>query len=369
MAGIYIHIPFCKKACHYCNFHFSTNIHLVDEIITAITQEIALQKKYLTTSLQTIYFGGGTPSILQITHLQKIFFALHQNFDTSKVVEITVEANPDDITKDKIIAWKNLGINRLSIGIQSFVEADLQWMNRAHNVLQAKNCIALAKENGITNLSIDLIYGTPNLSNNDWEKNITIAMQLGIQHLSCYALTVEPNTALDKMILLKTKEQVEPNKAAEQFEILMNLAPNFGLEHYEISNFALPNFRSKHNSNYWSGAHYLGLGPSAHSYNGKERQWNIANNALYIQNLKSKIVPFAIEILSPENKCNEYIMTSLRTKEGLDKVFLSKIFNVAIEKKVEKFIKNKLMILDNNFLKLTNAGKLRADGIASELFL
>jgi oxygen-independent coproporphyrinogen III oxidase len=367
MAGIYIHIPFCKKACHYCNFHFSTSLQLQDEIIEAIVQEIALQKNYITEPIATIYFGGGTPSILKPDSIAKIFTALQMHFTLKPQLECTLEANPDDITKENSIAWKKIGINRLSIGIQSFVEADLQWMNRAHDVQQAKDCIAIAKQNGITNLSIDLIYGTPNLSNQDWINNIETAMQLGIQHLSCYALTVEPNTALDKMITQKKKEKVEPNKAAEQFEILMNLAPSLGLEHYEISNFALQQFQSQHNSNYWSGVQYLGIGPSAHSYNGTTRQWNIANNALYLQSIKNKTVPFELEILTEQNRLNEYIMTSLRTAEGLDIHKYEQLHT--INTAAQKFIDQNLMLLENGFLKLTNAGKLRADGIASELFV
>jgi oxygen-independent coproporphyrinogen III oxidase len=368
MAGIYIHIPFCKKACHYCNFHFSTSLQLKDEIINAIVQEIILQKNYLTQTIQTIYFGGGTPSILNSQDVEKILKTIYANYTVAKTIECTLEANPDDITKDKIIAWKAIGINRLSIGIQSFVEADLHWMNRAHNVQQAIDCITIAIANGISNLSIDLIYGTPNLSNADWQKNIETAIEMGIQHLSCYALTVEPNTALDKMIALQKKENVDPNKAAEQFEILMNLSPSIGLEHYEISNFAKAGYRSKHNSNYWQGVPYLGIGPSAHSYNGTTRQWNIANNALYIQSLKNNTLPFEVEILTEQNKLNEYIMTSLRTIEGLDIAYVEKAFKVNLMDKIAKFTNSNLMVVENSFLKLTNAGKLRADGIASELF-
>jgi oxygen-independent coproporphyrinogen III oxidase len=367
MAGIYIHIPFCKKACHYCNFHFSTSLQLKDDIIAAIVQEIKLQKNYVTEPIETIYFGGGTPSILNNSDLQIILHTIQETFTIQNELECNLEANPDDITKEKIIAWKNLGINRLSIGIQSFVEDDLVWMNRAHNVQQARQCITNAIENDITNLSIDLIYGTPNLSNENWISNIETAMQMGIQHLSCYALTVEPNTALDKMIATQKKENVDPNKAAEQFDILMNLAPSLGLEHYEISNFAKAGYRSKHNSNYWQGVPYVGIGPSAHSYNGNTRQWNIANNALYVQSLKNNILPFDIEILTEKNKLNEYIMTSLRTKEGLD---LNKYNQLnTINSNAQKFIQQNLMFIENNFLQLTNAGKLRADGIASELFV
>jgi oxygen-independent coproporphyrinogen-3 oxidase len=368
MAGIYIHIPFCKKACHYCNFHFSTNLQLQDEIMDAIVQEIKLQKKYLTETIETIYFGGGTPSIIPTKQLQRIVTAIKESFMLASNMEFTLEANPDDISKEKLIAWKTIGINRLSIGVQSFVEADLHWMNRAHNVQQAKNCIQLAIDNGIANLSIDLIYGTPNLSNTNWVKNIQTALDLGIQHLSCYALTVEPNTALDKMIALQKKETVDANKAAEQFEILMNLAPSLGLEHYEISNFAKEGCRSKHNSSYWQGKPYLGIGPSAHSYNGTTRQWNVANNLLYVQSIKNKTLAFEVEILTESEKCNEYIMTSLRTVEGLDLSYVEKVFGVNLVEKVEKYLSTKLMVKENNFLKLTNTGRLRADGIASELF-
>jgi oxygen-independent coproporphyrinogen III oxidase len=366
MAGIYIHIPFCKKACHYCNFHFSTNTQNKDDIINAIVQEIKLQKLYINEPVKTIYFGGGTPSILTAKELEKIIDVIHQNFSVATTVEQTLEANPDDITKGKILELKNLNFNRLSIGIQSFIEADLQWMNRAHNAVQAKNSVFLAKENGINNLSIDLIYGTPNLTNQEWLSNIETANELGIQHLSCYALTVEPNTALQKMILQKRKEHVDENKAVDQFELLMERSAALGFEHYEISNFAKPSFRSQHNSSYWNGVPYLGIGPSAHSYNGKERQWNVANNALYVKSLIANTVPFEIETLTEKQKANETIMTNLRLAEGLD---IIKIKNVDIVKKAQKFIAQKLIIHENGFLKLTNAGKLRADGIAAELFL
>ncbi len=369
MAGIYIHIPFCKKACHYCNFHFSTSTQLKDEFITALLQEISLQKDYLIEPIETIYFGGGTPSILSIADLEIILKTLQQSFIWSKGLEMTLEANPDDISVEKIIDWKNLGINRLSIGIQSFVEKDLQWMNRAHDTTQAKKCIENAVTNGIDNLSIDLIYGTPNLSDEDWIANIKTASAMGIQHLSCYALTVEPDTALEKMILQKKKEPVDANKAAAQFEILMSLAPELGFEHYEISNFAQKGYRSQHNSSYWRGKPYLGLGPSAHSFNGSTRQWNIANNALYIQSLKSNSIPFEIETLGIKERCNEYIMTSLRTIEGMNIGLLKNAYNLDVLSKVEKYFSSGLITKENNFLKLTSAGKLRADGIASDLFM
>jgi oxygen-independent coproporphyrinogen-3 oxidase len=369
MPGIYIHIPFCRKACHYCNFHFSTSLQLKDEFLTALQQEIILQKNYLPAPVETIYFGGGTPSILDPKEISFLINTLEENFSLSHNVEITLEANPDDITKERVLAWKQAGINRLSIGIQSFSASDLVWMNRAHNAAQAVQCIKDSVNNGITNLSIDLIYGTPGLSDAGWLLNIETAVGMGIQHLSCYALTVEPDTALEKMILQKKKDPVDSNKAAAQFELLMDRATKLGFEHYEISNFAIPGFRSKHNSAYWQGKPYLGLGPSAHSYNGSSRQWNIANNALYIQGLINNHLPFETEILTAKQKCNEYIMTRLRTLEGLDIRWVQEQFDYKILPFAEKFISGEFMQLQNNFLQLTHAGKLRADGIAAELFL
>ncbi len=381
MAAIYIHIPFCKKACHYCNFHFSTTTHYKDELIAAMLQEIELQKNYLHTPIETIYFGGGTPSILSVLELGSILQCLKKHFTLIPNIEITLEANPDDINETTAKQWHSLGINRLSIGIQSFVEADLLWMNRAHNVHQAIQSIKLAKQYGINNISIDLIYGIPNLTNQQWLTNIETAINLGIQHLSCYALTVEPNTALHTMIGKQKVAPIDENKAAEQFEILMQYAATNGLEHYEISNFATAGYRSKHNSSYWHGVPYLGIGPSAHSYNGISRQWNVANNNLYTKALQAKQLPYEIEILTPTQIANEYIMTALRLKEGLHLCTLCSKFNTssttekssdAIENfvvaKAQKYIDAKLVVHNNGYLLLTNAGKLRADGIASDLF-
>ena len=381
MAAIYIHIPFCKKACHYCNFHFSTTTHYKDELIAAMLQEIELQKNYLLTPIETIYFGGGTPSILSVLELGSILQCLQKHFTLIPNIEITLEANPDDINETAVQQWHSLGINRLSIGIQSFVEADLIWMNRAHNVHQAIQSIKLAKQYGINNISIDLIYGTPNLTNQQWLTNIETAINLGIQHLSCYALTVEPNTALHTMIGNQKVAPLDENKAAEQFEILMQYAATNGLEHYEISNFATAGYRSKHNSSYWHGVPYLGIGPSAHSYNGISRQWNVANNNLYTKALQAKQLPYEIEILTPTQIANEYIMTALRLKEGLHLSTLCYKFNTssttekssdAIENfvvaKAQKYIDAKLVLHINGYLLLTNVGKLRADGIASDLF-
>jgi oxygen-independent coproporphyrinogen-3 oxidase len=279
LAGVYIHIPFCKQACYYCNFHFSTSLRLKDVLIPAILKEIELRSIHADNEvIQTIYFGGGTPSLLSMDDINAILSSLNKNFNISDSAEISLEANPDDITIEKLNGWRNAGINRLSIGIQSFIERDLQWMNRAHNVSQALSCIHLARESGFNNFSIDLIFGVPGLSNSEWENNVQTVIDLQVPHISSYALTVEPKTALQKMIVTKKKENVNADIQAEQYHILMKKMNEAGYEHYEISNFAKPGFRSRHNSSYWQSEKYIGIGPSAHSYNGKERMWNKANN-------------------------------------------------------------------------------------------
>ena len=277
MAGIYIHIPFCRKACNYCNFHFSTNHQLIDQVIKAIIHEIELQKTYLSEPIETLYFGGGTPSLLNRAHLAKIMDAVKLHFNLMPHAEITLEANPDDINDEQLNYWVELGINRLSIGIQSFREEDLQWMGRAHNADQALACIGLAQSAGIQNISIDLIYGGPSLSNKDWIQNLEIAIKMGVPHLSCYALTVEPKTALAHKINKQELPNVDAAHQAAHFAILQEMTAAAGFEQYEISNFSLPGKRSIHNSNYWSGQFYLGIGPAAHSFNGLSRQWNISN--------------------------------------------------------------------------------------------
>ena len=374
MPGIYIHIPFCKQACHYCNFHFSTSTKAKNDFLEALLKEIVFQKGYLQTNLvETIYFGGGTPSLLTSEELQSIMQALNKQFNIASNAEITLEANPDDITLEKLEAWKNSSINRLSIGVQSFFEEDLLWMNRAHNAQQAIDCIEDARKIGFYNLTIDLIYGTPTLTDEKWQHNVQLAIDLKIPHVSCYALTVETKTALHNMIKKKTVPNVKNEDQARQFLLLMDWLLDAGYEHYEISNFAKPGWRSRHNSAYWQGKHYIGLGPSAHSFNGYSRQWNIANNALYIQSLQRNEMKFEIEILSTAQKVNEYIMTSLRTMEGLDLQKISNEFNEntssTLKRKSEKFLKQQLMKIDNNHLQLTNEGKLFADGIAADLFV
>ena len=373
MAGIYIHIPFCKKACHYCNFHFSTSLKNRNDFVQALLKEIEWQKEYLQHEpVETIYFGGGTPSLLPDEDLRAIMEKIYLTFDVNRNSEITLEANPDDISREKIKDWKKTGINRLSLGIQSFFDEDLQWMNRAHNADQGITSIFTILDEGMNNLSVDLIYGTPGLTDKNWQKNVERVIALNIPHLSCYALTVEPNTALSTMILHKKTENINPDDQARQFLLLMEWMGKNGYEHYEISNFALSGKRSRHNSAYWQGKKYLGLGPSAHSYNGISRQWNIANNALYIQSLMNNNLLFEKEVLTNIQRLNEYIMTSLRTTEGIDLLYLSEKFDLAtrtaIETNAAHYIKDLKLLKEDLRLKLTNEGKLFADGIAAALF-
>ncbi|MBV7533633.1 radical SAM family heme chaperone HemW [Chitinophaga sp. sic0106] len=374
MSGIYIHIPFCKQACYYCNFHFSTSVSQKDAMVSAIIKEIALQQHYLgTDTIHTIYFGGGTPSLLAKGDVDAILQQLQRHFTIAPDAEITLEANPDDLTMEKLLELKHSGINRLSIGVQSFHEADLQWMNRAHNSQQAIDCITNAQAAGFNNITIDLIYGSPGLSDEGWEYNVQQAIRLGVPHLSCYALTVEPGTALDSFIRKKKMETVDPEKAARHFEKLMQWVETAGYEHYEISNFALPGWHSRHNSSYWKGLSYLGLGPSAHSFNGHSRQWNIANNALYLKSISAGEVPFEIETLTAEMQFNEYIMTSLRTSVGCDTGWVGERFGADLARQLlansREFIFKGWMEESGTHLRLTKAGRLFADGIAADLFL
>ena len=335
-------------------------------------KEISLRKNFLQgVSVDTIYFGGGTPSILDISEIELIMDKIKEEFFFSPS-EITLEANPDDITAGKIRAWKAVGINRLSIGIQSFDQQSLSWMNRAHNAEQALASIILAKENGIENLTIDLIYGIPGLSDDQWKKNIHTAIAAGVQHLSCYALTVEPKTALHNMIKKKKTEDIDQDQQVRQFKILMDIARENGFEHYEISNFALPGFRSNHNSCYWRGRPYLGLGPSAHSYDLQSRYWNISNNSLYIQSIHKGMVPVEKETLTISQQFNEYIMTSLRTTEGVEKNYIEHKFGKErlemVNNKMKDFIQSGKVVDNGNAYTLTDEGKLFADGIAMEVF-
>lgn len=350
-------------------------------MMQAIQSEIALQKDFFKkisdeekewNFIQTIYLGGGTPSLLAVEDIKAVLTSVSQCFNLSSDCEITLEANPDDVNPEKLREWKVSGINRLSLGVQSFYDQDLKWMNRSHDAHQAYHSITEIKRVGFSNFSADLIFGIPGQTDTQWEKNIDRMILLEVPHLSCYALTVEPKTALHHFIQQKKYPPVNEAQTAEQYEILINKLVDSGYEHYEISNFALPGYRSRHNSHYWKGIPYLGIGPSAHSFNGKMRQWNIADNVQYMQSLQKGIIPTESEILTPDMQWDEYIMTSLRTLEGCDLNYVFKIWGEAEGEKLKadsrKFISKGQMVLENDHLVLTNKGKLFADGIASELF-
>jgi len=338
-------------------------------LLGALLKETELQKDYLgNESVGTIYFGGGTPSLLTISDLRFQIDNIKKTFPVSDDAEITLEANPDDINEEKLLGWKEIGINRLSIGVQSFFEEDLLWMNRAHNAEQAIGSLQLAVQY-FDNITMDLIYGHPLLSNEKWKQNVEKVIALNIPHISCYALTVEPKTPLHKMIKEKKKKDIQQEKQAEQFLLLMQWLEDAGYEHYEISNFTKPGFRSRHNSSYWQGKKYLGLGPSAHSFNGETRQWNISNNNTYIESLEKDEIPFEKEILTQSQKTNEYIMTSLRTMEGLDINKIPDGMSHELRAASKKFIESGKLTLKENKLQLTREGKLFADGIAADLFI
>ena len=387
MSGIYIHIPFCKQACHYCDFHFSTSIKKKEEMVLALAKEIQMRKSELLDCarsdkeevVETIYFGGGTPSVLQIADLRFLIEEVYKNYSVSKNPEITLEANPDDLTSLSIGAqsrtifedYKSIGINRLSIGIQSFFEEDLTMMNRAHNSAEAIECLKEATRY-FDNISLDLIYGIPGMSNEKWKQNIDTALSFGIPHISSYALTVEPKTALNKLIQTGKIAKPSDDLAQEHFQILVETLEKNNFIHYELSNFGKENYFSKNNSAYWLGKKYLGIGPSAHSYNGVSRSWNVSNNALYIKSIKENKLPNEIELLSKTDRYNEYIMTGLRTIWGVSLYRIEKEFGNTyldyLHKQSQKFISDGLLSVQNNILKTTAKGKFLTDGIASDLF-
>jgi len=371
-ASIYIHIPFCKQACHYCDFHFSTSMKKKDELIQCIAKELELRKEELQNqTIETIYFGGGTPSLLTMDELEFIIHTVYENFSVVEDPEITLEANPDDLSKDVIIQLSKSPINRLSIGVQSFFERDLKLMNRAHNAKEAHACLSLATRY-FDNISIDLIYGIPGLSHEDWVANIEQALAFNVPHISCYALTVEPKTALETFIKKGIIDHVDDDLAQEQFSILLEKLEASGFINYELSNFGKPDYFSKNNSAYWKGKPYLGIGPSAHSFNGDQRSWNVSNNTKYIKAIQNNQLPSELEVLSKTDKFNEYIMTGLRTIWG---VSLKKIENDFGEyyknhilKQSEIYIAEHLLYIDEDTLLTTKKGKFLSDGIASNLF-
>ncbi|XRE43783.1 Oxygen-independent coproporphyrinogen-III oxidase-like protein YggW [Tenacibaculum discolor] len=373
MAGIYLHIPFCKQACYYCDFHFSTSLKKKEELVSCLVKELELRKEeLLNETIETIYFGGGTPSLLSIDELQLLIDIIYQNYTVLENPEITLEANPDDLSKEKIIELSKTSINRLSIGIQSFFEEDLQLMNRAHNAQEAKNCLSLATRY-FDNITIDLIYGVPNMSNERWRENLQIAFDFGINHISSYALTVEPKTALDSFIKQGKYPDVDEAVAKEHFDILVAETAKNGFVHYEISNFGKPDYFSKHNTSYWLGKKYIGIGPSAHSFNKTHRSWNVANNAKYIKAIQEGKLPLEQEKLTKKDQFNEYLMTGLRTIWGVSLEKIEKDFGEEFRKNLlknaEKFINQRLLVITNEVLKTTEKGKFLADGLASELFI
>jgi len=372
MAGIYIHIPFCKQACHYCDFHFSTSLKKKDELIQSLVKELTLRKEELKNQrVETIYFGGGTPSLLSINDLQLLISEVYKNYKVIEHPEITLEANPDDLTIQRINVLSNTPFNRLSIGIQSFFDEDLKLMNRAHQALEAKQCLEEATKH-FDNITIDLIYGIPGLTTKKWIENIETALSFNIPHISSYALTVEPKTALDAFIKKGQIQNLDDELAEKQFHMLTEKLEAEGFVHYELSNFGKPDYFSKHNTSYWQGKSYLGIGPSAHSFNGSQRSWNVRNNSTYIKSLTNEVLPLEVETLSMTDKYNEYVMTGLRTIWGvsLQKVeqdFGTSFKNYLLEQS-QKHLDKHLLYIDGDKILVTKKGKFLIDAITSDVF-
>jgi len=375
--GIYIHIPFCKQACHYCNYHFSTSLSRKGELVEAIRQELILRKDELSGIVETIYFGGGTPSLLSLEELESIFETIHSNFVVSSDPEVTLEANPDDLVsvelpvEKRFQGYKSLGINRLSIGVQSFFQEDLEWMNRAHNASEALESISEAKKY-FDNITIDLIYGILDMSMERWEKNLEIAFSLDVPHLSCYALTVEPRTALENFIQKGKVAPIDDDLSFEHHKILIEKTALAGYDNYEFSNFGKPGYYSRNNSAYWEGKFYLGIGPSAHSYDGKTRSWNVENNIKYIKAIQNGTLPSEAEYLSERDRYNEYVMTRLRTPTGISLDFIEEEFGEEYLKylfsQAKPALENENLVIENGFLKVSKKGKFLTDGLAGDLF-
>ncbi len=370
--GLYFHIPYCKRACHYCNFHFSTSLQSKPEMVDALIREINLTRGKKIRLITTVYFGGGTPSMLLRKELRTLMDVMNQKFTIVPGAEMTFEVNPDDINESTAPFWYEQGINRLSIGIQSFRDQDLQWMNRAHTADEALQGLTQVRKAGFTNFSIDLIYGVPGMDDAAWQANLEQAIALEVPHISAYALTVEPKTALQTMIQQGKKTAVDPERQASQFLMAMEILEAAGYEHYEISNFAKPGMRSQHNSAYWEGVPYFGFGPGAHSFDGYARYWNLSNNAQYINALAQGVIPFEKEDLTPTQQLNEYIMTALRTAEGLNLDYIANKWGLekkqATEQNIQRYLSAAQATMSQDQIRLTRTGKLFADGIAADLF-
>jgi oxygen-independent coproporphyrinogen-3 oxidase len=375
VSGIYIHIPFCKKACHYCDFHFSTSLQNKEALVKSIFTEIDLRINYLQDkNIKTIYFGGGTPSLLSEKESFLILEKIYKLYNVSKDAEITFECNPDDLSDDKLKELKRLEVNRLSIGLQSFDEEELIWMNRAHTAKESEASVKRAQDRGFENITIDLIYGSKFSNITNWKKTLDKAIALEVKHISSYNLTIEEKTKLGHDFKVKKEIAIDDEKSSEMFLEMIDRLEKNNFIHYEISNFGKEGFFSTHNSNYWKGEHYLGLGPSAHSFDGTSRQWNIANNNLYIKQVSEKTEAyFEKEILTEKERFNEYVLTSLRTIWGIDLNYLKTNFNndfvKAFVNQVNNYIKQEQVVVKDATYTLTEKGKLLADKIASELFM
>ena len=372
MSGIYLHIPFCKQACHYCDFHFSTSLKKKDALVLALAKEITLRKKeFENECIETIYFGGGTPSVLTLEEINFLIQQVYQNFTVSDNPEITLEANPDDLSESYLVALSKSAVNRLSIGVQSFFEEDLKMMNRAHNSEEAIKCLEIATRY-FDNISIDLIYGIPGMTNDRWGQNIQKALDFGISHISSYALTVEPKTALNTLINSGKIAPPEDEVAQEHFMILVDTLEANGFIHYELSNFGKEHCFSRNNSAYWLGKKYLGIGPSAHSYDGVSRSWNVANNTIYINKIEANLLPNEMETLTLTDRYNEYIMTGLRTIWGVSLQRISDDFGSQyrdyLNQQMQSFLIEGLLVVEDEVLRPTKKGKFLTDGIASDLF-
>jgi oxygen-independent coproporphyrinogen-3 oxidase len=376
MPGLYLHIPFCKQACHYCDFHFSTSLGLKGQFVEALLQEMVLRQRYLpdaSAPLETIYFGGGTPSLLTGGELARIFEAIHAHFPVSPQAEITLEANPDDLSPAKLAELAASPVNRLSIGLQSFHEPHLRLMNRAHSAAESGQAVRAAQAAGFENISVDLIYGVPAANHNIWEDDLARLFALNVPHVSAYALTIEPDTAFGRRLKKGTFVAPPEDFVAQQFEIMLAQLRAHGYEQYEISNFCRPGRESRHNSNYWRGVPYLGLGPSAHSFDGRSRQYAVANNPQYVAAvLERGEVPATVEQLSPLDQANEYLLTTLRTSRGCDLAYLRDTLGLNLLAERADYLASLtdqgMATLHGNVLRLTDAGKLLADHITLELF-
>lgn len=374
LAGIYIHIPFCRKACIYCDFHFSTLLQNKEELIAALVKEIELRKNYLGNDvIETIYFGGGTPSVLSADEIRNVLDKIYQTQLVLGNAEITLEANPDDLNKKYLQQLRHSGINRLSIGLQSFMDEELQWMNRAHTAADSETSVKNAQDEGFSNISIDLIYGSKFQTPEIWQKSLDKAFALNVQHISAYNLTVEEKTALGNLVSKRKEKEIDEEHSSLYFEMLMQETKKNGFVHYEISNFCRPGFHSKHNSSYWEGKKYLGIGPSAHSFDHVSRQWNVKNNSIYIRSLQKGELNAETEILTTEQRYNEYLLTTLRTISGADLHYIEKYFGEKFLqhclKEAKDYIQSGHLLNEKNKLILSSEGKLLADRIASDLFI